>query len=244
MSLSTEQIAENWQEFRTRIDKYFPERAAKIQRMYDDLEDRALVAPASGVNHYHNAFDGGYIDHVLRVMDCTTKVYTNWGELGASLEGFTLEELLFAAMHHDLGKLGFPGEGNQVYIPNDSEWHRKNQGKMYKINPNNPFALVPDLSLWLLQNYDIPVTWNEHLAIRIHDGLYDDANKSYYISRGPDSKFHNNMAMILHQADYIAARIEYEVWRDSDKPNVAKKPRADKPSISANKLFEDLFGND
>ena len=41
------------------------------------------------------------------------------------------EELIFVALNHDIGKMGFPGEGNETYIPNDSEWHRKNLGKEY-----------------------------------------------------------------------------------------------------------------
>ena len=40
---------------------------------------------------------------------------------------FTQEELLFAAMHHDLGKLG---DGTKpYYLPQDSEWHRKNKNE-------------------------------------------------------------------------------------------------------------------
>ena len=42
---------------------------------------------------------------------------------------------LFVALNHDIGKMGFPGEGNETYLPNDSEWHRKNMGKIYKVNP-------------------------------------------------------------------------------------------------------------
>ena len=48
------------------------------------------------------------------------------------MSGYTKEELLFAAMHHDLGKVGFPGEGNEVYQVETSDWHRKNQNKMYR----------------------------------------------------------------------------------------------------------------
>jgi hypothetical protein len=53
---------------------------------------------------------------------------------GADMSGYTTEELLFAAMHHDLGKAGFPGDGNEVYQVETSDWHRKNQGKLYKTN--------------------------------------------------------------------------------------------------------------
>jgi hypothetical protein len=244
MSLTIDQIAENWKTYRERVNAWFPERAETLNKMYDVLEDRMMMMPASSIDHYHNAFDGGYVDHVLRVMDCASKLYTVWGELGASLDGFTEEELMFAAMHHDLGKSGFPSAGGEIYIPNESEWHRKNQGKMYSHNPNNPFTMVPDLGLWMLQNFKVYVTWNEYQGIRIHDGLYDDANKPYFISRNAESKLRTNLPMILHHADLLAARIEYEMWRDKSvtKSTSKKKPAGPKPSIDATKLFEDLFG--
>ena len=249
MSLSAEQIEKNWNEYRNRVNELFPNRANALNKMYDYFEERMALMPASSTDHFHNAFEGGYIDHVLRVMDCAESLYNTWEASGASVDGFSKEELLFAAMHHDLGKAGFPQENGEVYIPNDSEWHRKNQGKMYKHNPNIPFTMVPDLSLWTLQHFAINVSWNEYQAIRIHDGLYDDANKPYYISRSSDAKLRNNMALILHHADHMAARIEYEMWRDK-KPTVTATPvtktvtkKTVSTELNAQDLFKDLFGD-
>jgi hypothetical protein len=119
--------------------------------MHTGFGSRILTAPASSIDYYHNAFPGGYIDHVLRVVEFSMNLYNFYVENGMSVKGFTKENLVFVAMHHDLGKLGFPGEGREKYLPNDSEWHRKNLGKVYKHNENIPFALVQDLSLYLLQ---------------------------------------------------------------------------------------------
>lgn len=227
MSLTAEEIQNNWKEFRKQVNELFPTRKTELNRMYDQLEERIMMMPASGTDHFHNAFAGGYVDHILRVMRCAQELFESWSKMGADVSGFEMEELMFAAMHHDLGKVGFPGPGEEVYIPNDSEWHRKNQGKMYKHNGNIPFTMVPDLSIWLLQHFDIKMSWNEYLGIRIHDGLYDDANKAYYISRSPESKLRNNLALILHHADHMAARIEYETWKNGrpvvDQANAAKK---------------------
>jgi hypothetical protein len=214
MSLTAEQIAKNWSTFRSKIN-LFPGREAELNTMYDHFEERIMMMPASGTEYYHNAFAGGYVDHVLRVMDCTETLYDIWKSKGADVSGFTLEELLFAAMHHDLGKAGFPGQGQEVYIPNDSEWHRKNQGKIYKHNPNIPFTLVPDLSLWTLQEFGVHMSWNEYQTIRIHDGMYDEANRAYFLSRSQDSKLKTNMALILHHADHMAATIEYDAWKNN-----------------------------
>lgn len=212
MKLSTDQIINNYNKFISIVDK-FEDRSEQLKKMYEALgEERVASAPASGRDYYHNAFPGGYVDHVLRVVQFSIKFYDLYKDLGLDVSNFSKTELIFAAMHHDLGKLGFPGEGREVYEHCTSEWHRKNQGKIYEINPKNPFALTPDKSLFLLQAYNIPVSWNEYLSIRVHDGLYDDSNKSYFVSYNMESKMRTNMPVILHKADLAASRYEFERW--------------------------------
>ena len=247
MKLTADQIAQNWDELLNVIKTEFTgNRKDKLLAMYTDLEDRMAMAPASSYSHFHNAFAGGYVEHVLRVIKCAKKVYALWTDMEADMSGYTYEELIFTALNHDIGKMGFPGQGNEVYQWNDSEWHRKNQGKEYKINPNNPFTLVNDLSLWLLQHYGIEVSWNEMLGIKLTDGLYDESNKPYFISRSADAKLKTNLGYVMHQADSMAARIEYERW-NNNKPITTNAPKkkitSPQTQINANKMFNDLFGD-
>ena len=39
---------------------------------------------------------------------------------------------------------------------------------------------VPDRSLFLLQEAGIPISQDEYIAIRTHDGLYDQANDTIF----------------------------------------------------------------
>jgi hypothetical protein len=48
------------------------------------------------------------------------------------------------------------------------------------------------------------------LGIQTHDGLYDEANKKYLINFSPSTKPRTALPYILHQADLMAARIEFE----------------------------------
>ena len=229
--LQAEKIKSNWEQFRKEIDTFFPTRKAQLHKMYDELEDRIVMMPASSIAHFHNAFAGGYVDHVLRVMECSRNLYATWQASGADMSGYTMEELMFAAMHHDLGKVGFPGEGNEVYQIETSDWHRKNQNKMYRHNENIPFTMVPDLSIWLLQEYDVKMSWTEYQAIKIHDGMYDDANKPYFVARSAQAKLKTNLPIVLHHADHMAAQIEFERWRNKDKETpklVSEKSRVQK----------------
>lgn len=213
MKLTAEQIHSNYEKFINRIDKIFkPDRSESLKKMYSDLEERLTFSPASSFAHFHNAFPGGYVDHILRVMDFSLLLHEQWKTAGLKSDNYTKEELLFAAMHHDLGKLGMPGVGGDGYVLNKSEWHRKNQGKEFEVNENLPHALIQDRSIFLLQYYGIKMSWNEFLTIRIHDGVYDDANKQYYISFNLNSKLRNNMPVIVHHADMMASRFEFERW--------------------------------
>jgi len=211
--LPAAEMQRNFSEFNSLIDKYFPTRAKRIHLMNTEIgHERLMFLPAAPSINHHNCFPGGYIDHVLRVMKFASKEYVHAKDIGIDVSGFTPEELMFAAMHHDLGKVGFIGEGKDGYVANDSKWHRDKLGMMYKVNENIPYATVPDKSLFLLQSFGVQCSFNEHMSIRIHDGLYDKANESYYFSNQMKSKFRNFMPVILHFADMYAARFELERW--------------------------------
>lgn len=209
-NLTAEQLQQNYNRFISYIDKYITgERKEQLKKLYEDHAERIMLMPASGTEHYHNCFAGGYVDHVIRVIDGALAIKNVWENFG-SVINFTDEELVFAAINHDLGKIG--SEESEMYVINDSEWHRKNQGKIYKNNPANCFMTVPDRSLKLLADRGIRVSDNEWFGIKLHDGMYDESNKHYYISYDVNSRLRTSLPYILHQSDQMAARVEYEAW--------------------------------
>lgn len=222
MKLSADQLSANYQKLMELISTYFKDRNdyKQVLKLYKDYEERLVFSPASAIEHYHNAWIGGYCDHVIRVMEFSKILYKLYEKLGLVLN-FTLEELLFAALNHDLGKLGLPGNNLEGYVPNESEWHRKNQGKMFDANKQNDHMLVQDRSLFILQYYGITLGLNEYIGIRIHDGMYDDANTAYLLTSASHSKLRSNLPLLLHQADMLASRKEWETWA-IDKINLDK----------------------
>lgn len=227
--LSAEQIQANLERFYALIEKFISEpRATKLLALYQSQEDNLAFAPASSRASYHNAFPGGYVDHVNRVIEAAIKVTTLWSEMGATIN-FSMEELVFSAINHDLGKLG--RDGQPAYLPNDSEWHVKNQGAIYKPNTELPFIPIQDSSLFILQQAGIELTFNEWVAIKTHDGLYDDGNKAYLLSSQNESKMRCSLPLILHQADILAARVEWEKeWIDKVGLPTKKEVKASTPT--------------
>ena len=204
--ISPEQMAENLAKFYSMIDKYISgDRKDKLLDMYKNIEETLVMSPASTKVSHHNAFAGGYLDHVIRVTEAALVFEKVWDKFGQN-KNYTTEELAFSALNHDLGKLGTNEQ--PVYIPNQSEWHRQNQGLMFNYNPAITHMRIAERSLFVLQSYGIPVSENEYLAIRLHDGLYEEANKQYYITYNKDTELRSNIAYILHQADLMSSKIE------------------------------------
>ena len=209
MNLTAEQIQSNWVELLAYIDKYVSSpRNEKLREFYEQYAERLMLMPAAHKKEYHNAFPGGYVEHVLRVIRCSLKQYDLWKEEGADVSTFTLEELVFSALNHDLGKIG--DENEESYIPQTDNWRREKLGEDYMFNSKIPFASVPDRGLFLLQSHGVQYTFNEMLAIQTHDGLYDEANNKYLKNFMPEQKPRTSLPYILHQADLMAARIEFE----------------------------------
>ena len=101
-------------------------------------------------------------------------------------------------------------ENEESYIPQTDQWRKDKLGEDYTFNSKVPFASVPDRGLFMLQSHGIQYTFNEMLAIQTHDGLYDEANTKYLKAYLPEQKPRTCLPFILHQADLMAARIEFE----------------------------------
>jgi len=210
-----EQLEANYNKFIEAIKKVFTgERLEKLLHMYsaDELGNELAIAPASGKLNFHSAYPGGYIDHVMNVARNAFKLKKMFEESGGHIN-FTDEELLFAAFHHDLGKLG---DGKEpYYLPQTSEWHQKNKKEYFTHNPKLQYFDVTDRAFWLLNQYGIKYTQKEQLGIHMADGLYNDATKKYFISYNEDFQVKTDLPYIIHWADHMSTRLENSEYRKS-----------------------------
>lgn len=192
------EIQENYNKFMAYIEA--DSRSNQLKEFYKIFEDQLLIAPASSKIQFHNAYPGGYLDHILRVTEIALKMASLYKTANGYID-FTKQELIFAALNHDLGKLGT--EDSPYYVNQDSDWHRK-RGEMYKHNDNLQYFKAPDRGIFMLQKYGISITENEWLAIKLSDGIYSTGNDSYLKNDGMKT----NLPYIIHWADHMATRIE------------------------------------
>ena len=236
MNLTPEQIQANWGSFMKNIEEYITgDRKQKLIDFYKKYEERIILMPASHKKEYHNAFPGGYVEHVNRVVRCAIKQSKLWEEEGADISTFTMEELVFSAINHDLGKMG--DSEHESYIPQTDQWRKDKLGEDYMHNKKIAFASVPDRGLFLLQEHGIKYTFNEMVAIQTHDGLYDPANEKYLKSYMPETKPRTSLPFILHQADMMAARIEFEKeWLPKFQGSTPNEPKVKKLDVKSKAL--------
>ncbi len=243
MALSAEDISKNYQKHLKIIETYIGDRKEKVLGMLKHLEDTYVMAPASGRSWYHNAFAGGYVDHVNRVVEYAVKQSRLYQEMGGTID-YTEEELVFAALFHDLGKIGDGDRPN--YIPQTDKWRQDKLSEMYTYNPDLDFMLIPDRSLFILQRFGIEVNQKEWLGIRLHDGVFDKANEAYFFSNVESSRQKTSIVSVLHAADFLASKVEYDMWKrngGSSAPNTQKNKSSTGRTVNSSEGLANTLKN-
>ncbi|MBK23560.1 MAG: hypothetical protein CME70_06095 [Halobacteriovorax sp.] len=184
--LEFDQIKTNWETFDRLCRKAFEtDQADLISELLDNLGERASVCPASTKLDQYGAYPGGLIEHALTVTSRMRK-------LAAAHEvSIDVKSILRVGLLHELGKIGDLEE--DLFVEQDSNWHREKLGQMYKYNEELPKMAVPHLTLFLLQYFCIQLTRDEWLAIHLSQGSHLDENR-FYIRNEP------LLAVILQQA--------------------------------------------
>jgi hypothetical protein len=237
--LTEQQIVENWDKFLNLVENNFTDvRKATLMKILEHFQDRMMLAPASSKEHYHGAHPGGYIEHVLNVYNIAMDLFQVWQKYSDIID-YTLEEITLVTLFHDLGKMGDITE--EFYFPQDNEWRRQNMGEIYKINDKIVNMNGADRSLYILQHFGIQLTQNEWITIKIHEGLYEESNSSYLKVMTENSILKSNLPHLMHQADVIATRIEYEQWKHiyrNEVSTLTQKPTSKK--YTSKKNFSDI----
>lgn len=215
--LSESEIEQNYNEFIKFIESFYKgDRKDKLLKLYseDHFGLKICTAPASPFLHFHLAQVGGYIIHITNVIKASFGAKKLYQTMGGTID-FTDEEMVFSAMHHDLGKLGMPPSdgGEDYYLFNDSDWHIKNRGEVYKLNDKLQYMDVTDRALYILQQYEIKTTWKEILGIKLADGMYNEAAAKYLKVMHKGQVLKTSLPYVIHTADYISCKSEYDTWK-------------------------------
>ena len=106
--------------------------------------------------------------------------------------------------------------------------------------------LIPDRSLFILQSRGIQVSMNEFFGIRLHDGVFDDANKAYFFSHQPNSRMRTSIVNVLHSADFLASKVEYDMWKaagNTTAPKVKKTESSTGKKVNSSEGLTNMLKN-
>jgi hypothetical protein len=204
------QLRENYDYFIDFLRKNFKgERLEKLLNLYSENRYgiQLTTAPASGKASFHYAFPGGYLLHVMNVEKVSRGIQKVFQVCEGTVD-YTEEERIFAALNHDLGKLG-DEEFGPYYLPQTDEWRQRKLGEIYAHNNDSPPWDVTDRALYILQKEGILLTWKETLAIKLSDGMFEEKNIKYY--KAFDG-LKTRLPEMIHWADWMSARIEKSQW--------------------------------
>lgn len=154
------------------------------------METNFYNAPAS--TKYHNAYDGGLLQHSLNVLKCLTD--------DAQMLGYPSDSIIIVALLHDLCKANCYGKETRN-VKEDGKWVEK---KVYTYQDDLPLG-HGEKSLYLISKF-IKLTDEEAAAIRWHMGGFDSAFRGG--DRGLNIAFEKYpLAVLLHLADMKATYI-------------------------------------
>lgn len=192
--LSEEQIVANWEKYSSLLLQTGEHRKEQLQALLDHLGDRLVMCPASSKKEYHNCFVGGLVDHSLRVLkNCTRLMKVSPDVFG----GLSEESVVFAALLHDLGKVG--DLENDRYLPQTNNYYR-DKGNLFEHNR----AVVPSnthSSLFLLQHFGVKMSYDEFEAILLNDGPVTDDGREYCMKE-------TSLTLLIQTADRLSCEQE------------------------------------
>lgn len=167
-----------------------PYRSA-CRRIYDENRGRFLTA--RGSTHNHQAWPGGYHDHVEEVTNYAVLLYAAERSTGRPIP-FTLAEALTVLFLHDLEKpWRFEPGGNGEWI---------NTGLMKTKADREAFRLKK------LEEYGIVLAPTMENAMKYVEGEHDDYS--------PTRRVSNELAAFCHLCDTWSARGRYDYPKIGD----------------------------
>jgi hypothetical protein len=169
MALTEEKIKANLKKYiDTATSDKFGFMTPDLRELLSDVD--FVKAPASTMTKLHNAFEGGLIDHIIRVMRYAYSINSSLlGEMQ-----IPLGSLIKVVYLHQIGKM-------KLYVPNPSKWHRENLGKMYEFNEDLASMKVGERSVLYALQCGVQLTDDEFVAI-IHHDKTDDAMAEWHNS--------------------------------------------------------------
>ncbi len=168
MENKLEDIANSYEKYISLLKKFFPDNHDGIEKLEADLGERLALCPRD-THPEKGGYPGGLVSFAMN----TAKHCKAFSKI------VNAKKIARVALIHELGKLGDPEEGLDLFVPEQSEWHREKLGRHYKYNDSCPKMSVAHRTLFYLAKYNFCVDKEEWIAISTSSGFQYDENRFY-----------------------------------------------------------------
>ena len=131
--------------------------------------ERLLLCPR-GLTEQDGGMPGELLSFSLNVASVAKSLSSTFGDA---------KSLVKVSLLHELGKVGGLSQEQELYLVQESEWHREKLGQVYKYNDKCPKMNVAHRTLWLLSHFGVELTRDEWLAINVSQGMHLQENQFY-----------------------------------------------------------------
>ena len=156
-----------------------------VTELMTAFADRIATCPLSTRTSYIGCYPGGLVTCSLRITSTMRKLADMYQE------DISPASIFKVGLLHDVGKVG--DINNDLFLSQDSEWHREKLGELFKYNELAPRMPHAERTLFLLQHFGIKLTYDEYVAIAQAHGLGDEKKRFFGDNVPP-------LAMILRHA--------------------------------------------
>lgn len=192
-----------------------------MKELLEYMENETDIKTAPASSKYHSNYEGGLVDHSIKVMNCLLEKRNSpiWKE---ALAQYTDDEMKISALLHDYGKLLLYQKEMRSKKSKDGQWVNI---PIYTFDEQMPLTHASK-SVILLQQH-IKLTENEILSVFYHMG-FSEPKETYYTLGNAIAKC--PLILALNEADteatYLLEKtitedefIEAEVERLNSKEN-------------------------
>ena len=167
-NLNFEELKIAYDRYMKLLRKFFPESELAVDAFEKELGERLFLAPRD-MTVPTGGVPGGIVSFSLSVAK-HCKVF----------EAFVdPKKLVRVSLLHELGKLGGPASGQDLFVPEDSQWQRDRLKKHYRYNDSCQRMSTAHRTLFYVSRYGFKVDEDEWIALATSSGFQHDENRFY-----------------------------------------------------------------
>ncbi len=174
MSDSTEKTLQKIEQYFSILKKVLN---AKEMKAVESTDLQRLAVCPRGLTEELGGMPGGLVEFSLEVALKAKSM--------ASFFNVDPKSIVKVALLHELGKMGhLSDESKQLFLDQDSDWHREKLGQNYKYNPECDRMNTGHRTLWMLNELGIKLNFDEYMAMLTSQGFHLQDN-AFHAANAP-----------------------------------------------------------